>query len=200
MNPPNPCDPHDGSRIERRTLLKGLAAGVAGTLASADPAAALEPAIEQAAQPTPPTPVSALPRILDDHQRRTLTSLAEILVPGSVAAGTVDLIDRVSAIETPIAQRRLLNAIARFDQEAQSAHAQPWIALGEASRLAILRRAADAVTPGTPEGLAAQFAYLRERVATTYFQTEAGLKDRGWAGRSAWTDLPGCPHPPSAHE
>jgi hypothetical protein len=197
-----PLDPHaarDGAHLERRTLLKGLAAGVAGALATVESAAAREPTPEQTGRAAaPPTP--AAPRVLDEHQRRTLFSLAELLVPGSVAAGVVDLMDRVLAIETSIEQRRLLNALARFDQEAQSAGAQPWITLDEASRLAILRRAADAAKGGASEGLAAQFAYLRDRVATTYFQTEAGLKERGWAGRTAWTELPGCPHPPSAHE
>lgn len=183
--------------IERRTLLKGLATGLAGSLAVTAPAAASEPAPEQAARAAAPAPASDLPRLLDEHQRRTLASLAELLVPGSVSAGVVDLIDRVAAIETPARQRQLLNAIAQFDREAHSASGRRWTDLDDAERLRILRQASEA----SPDAaLRTGFNHLRNTVATTYFATEAGMKERGWTGRTAWTGLPGCPHPASAHE
>ena len=204
MNPPDKArnsssGPHDPDRIERRTLLKGLATGFVGGLAASESTAATTelPSEQPSPAASPATNPSPLPRLLDDHQRRTLTGLAELLVPGSVAAGVVDLMDQVAAIDTAVGQRRLLNAIARFDQEAQIAHGRPWNDLDATSRLAIMERASEAATGTT---LSAQFVYLRNAVATTYFSTEAGMKERGWTGRTAWTELPGCPHPASAHE
>lgn len=183
--------------IERRTLLKGLAAGLVGSLAVAAPAAASEPELEQAGRVAASAPAPDLPRLLDEHQRRTLASLAELLVPGSVSAGVVDLMDRVAAIETPVRQRQLLNAIARFDHEAHSSSGQRWIDVDDAARLRILRQASEAAPDAA---LRTSFNHLRTTVATTYFATEAGMKERGWTGRTAWTELPGCPHPASAHE
>ena len=183
--------------IERRTLLKGLATGLAGSLAVTAPAAASEPAPEQAGRAAAPAPASDLPRLLDEHQRRTLTSLAELLVPGSVSAGVVDLMDRVAAIETPVRQRQLLNAIARFDHEAHSSTGQRWTDLDDAERFRILRQASEA---SPKAALRTSFDDLRHTVATAYFATEAGMKERGWTGRTAWTELPGCSHPASAHE
>lgn len=197
--------------IKRRTLLKGLAGGFAGSVAASGQATTSdEMAVVQGPPAAATNPVTGLPRLLDDHQRRTLSSLAEILVPGAAAAGVVDLMDRVAAIDSSTGQRRLLNAIARFDHEAQSAHGRPWNDIDDRSRLAILIRAsASAVPAPTPAtqpaspaeaSLTAQFEYLRSAVATVYFRTEAGMRERGWTGRTAWTALPGCPHPAGVHE
>jgi hypothetical protein len=181
--------------VERRDLLKSFAAGLAGTVASplpssATPVAAPEPGGEQPAGAA----VAALPRLLDDHQRRTLSSLAELLVPGSVAAGVVDLIDRVAAVDAPPRQRQLLNALARFDNDARAAGAGRWIDLGRDAQLRILREASGATPP------ADHFLSLRSTVSNTYFATEPGMKELGWTGRTAWKELPACTHPDPAHE
>jgi hypothetical protein len=193
---PSGEQPHAES-LERRTLLKGLATGLASSLAVTPPAAASEPAPEQAGRAAAPGPSSDLPRLLDEHQRRTLASLAELLVPGSVSAGVVDLMDRVAAIETPVRQRELLNAIARFDHEAHASSGKRWTDLDDAEHLRLLQRDAEA---SAAAALRTSFIHLRKSVATTYFATEAGMKERGWTGRTAWTELPGCSHPASAHE
>jgi hypothetical protein len=178
--------------VERRDLLKGLAAGLAGSVASPLPATS-------AAAPAPPSEqpsaaAAGLPRLLDDHQRRTLASLADLLVPGSVAAGVVDLVDRVAAVDAPTRQRQLLNALARFDSDARAAGAGRWIDLGEPAKLQILRQAS-AATP-VPD----HFLSLRTTVANTYYATEPGMKELGWTGRTAWKELPACTHPDPAHE
>ena len=105
--------------------------------------------------------------------------------------------DRVAAIETPVRQRQLLNAIARFDHEARSSSGQRWVDVDDAARLRILRQASEAAPDAA---LRTSFNHLRNTVATTYFATEAGMKERGWTGRTAWTELPGCSHPAPAHE
>jgi hypothetical protein len=211
--------------IERRTLLKGLAAGLAGAVAAPDSAAAdaadvAAPESADGAQGPAASAAPASPRFLDDHARRTLSSLAELLVPGSVAAGVIDLIDRVAAVDSPSRQRRLLNALGRFDQEARTAHDARWIDLDEGVRVAILRQASTApesqpqppawvkgqpmvfestVPPG-PATLRDHFEYLRASVANAYYTTEPGMKELGWTGQTAWKELPGCTHPSPEHE
>ena len=202
--------------MKRRTLLRGLASGIAGTVAGA--AAAPVTATPVAAQ-QPPAPANTSAdtgaRLLDEHQRRTLTSIAEMMVPGSTAAGVVDLIDRVSAMESPQRQRRFLNALGAFEQQARKTHGMRWIDLDEPTRLKILQETSsgiegrprgpawvkgqplvfaptDPAPPATPRD---HFDYLRSIVATAYFSTEPGMRELGWTGRAVFTSLPGCNHP-----
>ena len=177
--------------MERRTWLKGLAAGVVGAVAPAPAAAESSP---PATPPDTAQAAAAAPtqRFLDEHMRRTLTSLAEIIVPGAVAAGVVDLIDRVASVDGPARQRQLLNAIGRFDQDAQSAHGARWIDLQASQQTAIMRRASE--TSGD------HFTFLRTTVINAYMATETGMKEFGYAGRHSWSELPGCTHPSPAHE
>ncbi len=211
-------------RIERRTLLKGLAAGLAGAVATPGTAAAdLSRAVAGPTAGATAQPVSAAalaPRLLDDHQRRTLTSVAGSLVPGAVAAGVVDLIDRVAAVDALPRQRQLLNALGQFDHEARTLHGTRWIDLDESVRLDILRRASQgpesrppqpawikgqplvfaSTEPPGPATLRDHFEYLRTTVATAYYTTEPGMKERGWTGQTAWKELPGCTHPGPEHD
>ena len=184
-----------GDRIERRTWLKGMAAGVAGAIsvtnipvaAAADPSAATS-----SSQPAASASAS---RFLDPHMRRTLANLADLLVPGSVAAGVVDVIDRVALVDGSERQRRLLNAIGRFDQDARSERGARWIDVPGPAQLELLRR-----TAAAPEADRAHFNFLRRTVMNAYLATEPGMKEFGWAGRNAWRELPGCSHADPAHE
>jgi hypothetical protein len=201
--------------VERRSVLKGLAAGLTGAVAGA-PSSAAEAqapvASSPATQPAASAP-STTTGLLDAHQRATLASLAELILPGSVAAGTVDRIDQVAAVDAPAAQRRLLNAIARFDQEARNASAGRWLDLSDTARLEILTRAAEgapgqpplpAWTPGQPlpppapltppaaTTLRDHLDVLKVSIGAAFATTEAGMKTLGWSGRSSWRELPGC--------
>jgi hypothetical protein len=205
--------------MKRRTLLRGLASGIAGTVAGAavtpiaDASVPSHDAHEAQGQPAPP-PAPAPPRLLDEHQRRTLASLAEMLVPGSTTAGVVDLIDRVAATESLPRQRRFLNALGAFEQRARLEHGARWIDLDEATRTTILHAASTAreARPRPPAWTKGQplvfestdapppatvrdhFDYLRATVATAYYSTERGMKELGWTGRAVWSTLPGCTH------
>jgi Gluconate 2-dehydrogenase subunit 3 len=210
---------------ERRSLLKGLAAGLTGAVVGPSsseaeplPPSASDPGLQATASPqAPPVP----PGLLDPHQRATLASLAELILPGSVAAGTIDRIDRVAAADAPAAQRRLLNAIARFDLEARAASAGRWIDLSETARLEILTRAAEGAPgqeprpawtrgqaiPPVPLSAPAAATTLRDHldmlkatIGPAFASTEEGMKALGWAGRSSWRELPGCSGADAAYE
>jgi hypothetical protein len=202
--------------MRRRTLLRGLATGIAGTVAgaAATPIAG-DATSSHHAQATPAaTPEANGPRLLDEHQRRTLTSIAEMMVPGAVAAGVIDLIDRVGAVDSPPRQRRFLNALGAFEHRARTTHGVRWIDLDEPTRLKILQETSsgvegrqrspvwvkgepivfaptDPAPPATPRD---HFDYLRSVVATAYFSTEPGMRELGWTGRAVFNSLPGCTH------
>jgi len=203
--------------MKRRTLLRSLAGGVAGTVAGATVAPLVADAPVSSHQPQAArtdTPPSSDARLLDEHQRRTLASLAEMLVPGSTAAGVVDLIDRVAAVESPPRQRRFLNALGAFEHQAREAGAR-WIDLDEPTRVKILQAASsgpegrprlpgwtkgqplvfEPTDPPPPATARDHFDYLRSIVARAYYSTEPGMKELGWTGRAVFSSLPGCDHP-----
>jgi hypothetical protein len=180
--------------MKRRAVLKGLATSLAGAVTAAPAAAAGVGAGDlHAHQGSPAAAASAEehpPRLLDEHQRRTLASLADMLVPGAVAAGAVDLVDRVAAVGTAERQRQLLSALGSFDGEARAAKGVRWIDLDEASRMTILQSASTAASGAFRD----HFLHLRTLVANAYYATEPGMRELGWTGRSAWMTLPGCTH------
>ena len=120
--------------VERRSLLRGLAVGLTGVAVTPTPSGAHAHAsatsLSDAQPAAPPTIPSPTPSALDAHQRATLESLAELILPGAVTAGAVERIDRVAAVDAPAAQRRLQNAIARFDQEARETAGARWLDRG----------------------------------------------------------------------
>lgn len=207
--------------VERRAVLRGLASGLAGTvIASNATASAAAEGLPADAQPAaPPAPAGSV-GLLDDHQRRTLANLADMLVPGAVAAGVVDLVDRVLAVESVARRREFLNALGAFEREARDAHGARWIDLDEPARIAILQRAAtgaesrplpppwrageplvfESTDPPPPATLRDHFTRLRAIVANAYYSTEQGMRELGWQGRIGWTELPGCEHPDPGHE
>jgi hypothetical protein len=207
--------------VERRTVLRTLAGGIAGTVVSSNtPVSAHTPhdSHDQSSMPAQGTASPAARRFLDDHQRQTLASVADLLVPGAVAAGAVDLIDRVLAVESMPRQREFLNALGAFEREARESNSARWIDLDEPARVVILERASSGLesqplpppwTKGEPivftEPKAAaatlrdHFTRLRMMVAKAYFATEAGMRELGWMGRTGWTELPGCTHDDPAH-
>jgi hypothetical protein len=222
----DPAAPADSppAGVERRTLLRGLASGLAGAVAastvpSAATAAPPPVAATESVQPSASAATSG-PGLLDAHHRHLLEILADAIVPGSVAAGVVGLVDRVAAVDTPGRQRALMNAIGAFEQVARRDHQRPWVELDEPVRLAILQEAAtgptDRVPPAPwtrgqriavgpppappPATFRDHFEYLRTLVTTAYVATEPGMRELGWTGRTGWPALPTCDHADADHE
>jgi hypothetical protein len=202
--------------------LRTLAGGIAGTVVSSNaPVSGHTPhdLHEQSSVPAQGVASQAVRRFLDDHQRETLASVADMLVPGAAAAGVVDLIDRVLAVESTARQREFLNALGALEREAREANSARWLDLDEPARVAILERAASGLEsqplpppwtkgepmiftepPAAPATLRDHFTRLRTMVAKAYFATEAGMRELGWIGRTGWTELPACTHANPAHD
>ena len=205
--------------MRRRDVLTGLAAGVAGAVVMPGVAAHTHEA-GQAAPPSPSSAEQAVPRLLDDHRRAMLDGLADQLVPGAGAAGVASLLDRVLAVEPATAQRRFLNALGAFERDARDRHGKGWMEVTAAQQLEILRAAstmpsAKPVLPAwtrgqpidrpepatTPANLRDHLDHLKDWVQRAYFTTEAGMKDFGFRGDTAFENFPGCPHKASdSHE
>lgn len=207
-------------------MIRGLATGLAGAIAApavtplasapGAPAAPHDhesaghalpgqaPGSETAAPPAPPV-------IFDAHQTRTLTSLADRLVPGAAAAGVVGMLDRLVAVASPGRQRQFFNALGAFEREARTRFHRGWIELDDTQQREILQDAAGGAKarprppgwktgdpipeppgPPPPATLRDHLDHLRTMVANTYYATPAGMKELGWTGRTAWKELPAC--------
>ncbi len=75
--------------------------------------------------------------------------LAEQLVPGSSAAGVVDLLDRVMAVEPAEDQRRFLSALGAFDREARDRYSVGFLEIEDPSSTRFFA-AASTAAPARP--------------------------------------------------
>jgi len=198
----------------RRQLLQALAGSVGAGLALPTLTAG-----QDAHRHPAPTPVAEgattapRPRFLDPHQLETVASLAEAIVPGSTAAGVAPFVDRLLEVDTPESQRAFLAALGAIQAESASRFAKPWLALAPEQKTELLTSASTGRpsreprywTPGqpvlppepplVPPTLRDRFDLLKERIATAYYSSEAGMKELGWTGNMIHEAFTGCPHP-----
>jgi hypothetical protein len=175
----------------RRAMLQSIAAGV-GVAVIAPPAAAHDHQAPAAAQPSRPVRrAAAAPALLffDRHTFETLDVLAEQIVPGSKAAKVPEILDRILSVESAEMQRRALQAIGAFEQQARAAHGKPWKALTAAQATALLTKISEAPAG---EGVRGAFEFVKGGVAETYFATREGMKDLGWTGSMMFASPVAC--------
>jgi len=198
----------------RRQLLQALAGSVGAGLAL--------PALttgQETRHHAAPAPVAAgattpdLPGLLDPHQLETLASLAEAIVPGSTAAGVAPFVNRLLAVDTPERQRAFLAALGAIQAESAARFAKPWLALVPEQKTELLISASTGKTsreprywtpgqpvlpaepPLVPPTLRDRFDLLKERIATAYYSSEAGMRELGWTGDVIHEAFTGCTHP-----
>jgi len=195
----------------RRKVLQVLAGGVGGSLSG--PVAGQghdHPSTSAAAGASAERPA---PAFLDVHQLATVASLAEAVVPGSAGAGVAPFVDRLLAADTRERQRAFLAALGAIQAESAARFGRPWLALTGEQKAALLTAASTGSpsrpprywTPGqpvlvpepppVPPTLRDRFDLLKERIATAYYSSEAGMKELGFTGEMIHPDLPGCTHP-----
>jgi len=194
----------------RRGFLQTLAMGAGAGLALPGEAASQAAHAHAASAPAEAPPARVF---LDPHQLETVASLAEAIVPGSTAAGVAPFVDRLLAEDAPEAQRAFLAALGAIQAEATARHGRPWLGLEPEQKAELLTAASAGPpsreprrwTPGqpvlvpapppAPPTLRDRFDLLKERIATAYYSSEAGMKELGWTGHLIHETFPGCPHP-----
>jgi hypothetical protein len=197
-------------RASRRRVLQVLAGGVGGSLAVPPGVAGRGHQHPSPSAATPPAPAAA--GFLDPHQRETVASLAEAIVPGSAGAGVAPFMDRLLAADTQEQQRAFLAALGAIQADSAARFGRPWLALDGEQKAELLRAASTADpsrpprywTPGqpvlvpapppAPPTLRDRFDLLKERIATAYYSSEAGMKELGWTGEMIHVEPPGCRH------
>ena len=189
-DPAGDSSPQAGAtgRITRRSALQGLAAGLglaAGTSVEAhDLHHPLAPHVAQRPKPTKPAATSTAkkPQFFDAHQFATLTLVAELIVPGSVASGSPAWIDEVLAIEHDDVRRTFISALAAVDAAARDQHGSTFRSLPAAQQPALL------------ESLTTPLATLKSWVAGAHYSSEAGMKELGFTGSVFFESFSSCTH------
>ncbi|HEX9190272.1 MAG TPA: gluconate 2-dehydrogenase subunit 3 family protein [Vicinamibacteria bacterium] len=200
-------------KASRRRVLQVLAGGVGGALAVPAGAAAQGHGHAAPAPTTAPPTAPPGPAFLDAHQLETVASLAEAIVPGAAAAGVAPFVDRVLAADTPERQREFLAALGAIQAESAARFGRPWLGLAPAQKTELLTavstghpsREPSYWTPGepvlapppapAPPTLRDRFDLLKDRIATAYYSSEAGMRELGWTGEMVHAEAPGCAHP-----
>ncbi len=149
------------------------------------------PLIEQAQQRAAIT--TAAPVFLDEHQSKSLETLAEAIVPGSTKARAGAFIDQLLAVESPANQRAFIGALGAFDMLAMNKHGKAWLGITASQQDALLREASTADTKSS--ALRAHFENLKDWIAGAYYSSEIGMRELGWDGTVFHAQLPECTHP-----
>lgn len=166
----------------------------------------------EAEEKSAPAGAAPAPGFLDDHQRATLAVLAERMVPGSERGQVSQFLDLALAADSAENQKRFIAALSVFDGEAIARFQAPFKDLTEAQQVELLT-AASTAKPGAggrprrrrwvgpPPGDASRmtlrdhFDYLKGWIGGAYYNSEAGMKELGWTGETAFDRFPGCEHP-----
>jgi hypothetical protein len=164
-------------------------------------AAAAAPTIEMpAAMPQAAGKAAWTPALLDDHQVRTVTALADLIIPktdtpGAVEARVPQWIDKLLASSDAGQRERFLAAISWIDGYALRNHRKPFIGLTATDQIKLL----DELDHGaSAEGIAGRDSFLivKGTVSRVYYATEAGFRELNKGGRVPKTY--GCTHPEHA--
>jgi hypothetical protein len=158
--------------MNRRDLLRSALAG-----AGAIPGAAQTPARSPAWKPA----------LLDDHQNRTVTALAEQIIPatdtpGAAAARVNEYIDLILADGPPQRRARFLEGLGWLDGHSIRLHQRPFADLASAERAAILA----ALDAGASSELAPGVAFFRMMKGLTvegYYTSRIGIEELNKGGR-----------------
>ena len=201
--------------LGRRQLLQRLAAGTAGglvlpaSLAAGETQRHVHDQLQLARKADAAAAAGPALTFFDAHQKATLASLAERIVPGAAKADVAGFLDRLVAVDAPPQQRELVAALGAIDAEAQGRFGRPWLALDAVRQDELLSAVSTAPPsrnvryaelpvsgppPATPT-IRDRFDLLKLRVALAYYTSEIGLRELGYTGELIHETFAGCPHP-----
>jgi hypothetical protein len=186
-------------RMPRRAALQALLGGVGAGFVLPSTADAQHPMHQHLSNPAvieraqQRAAVTASMAFLDDHQSKTLETVAEAIVPGSTGAGVAPFLDQLLAVESAANQRAFLGALGAFDMAAINRHGKAWIGITPSEQDALLREASTA--DANTSAMRGHFQNVKNWIAGAYYSSETGMRELGWNGNVFHQQLPGCTHP-----
>ena len=196
------------SSIDRRTALRGIAAGATAGALWLDRLALLaqDPALHThiaAAATAQAAAAPFTPKVLSAAQLETVATLVELIIPttetpGARAALVDRFVDNILASATPADRDRFLSGLAWIDARSTALHGKPFAAASAEQQTALLTTLAAA-----PDGHAAEdgpgvafFMAIKQLTIAGYYTTKIGLEQElGDDGQLFTATFVGCTHP-----
>jgi hypothetical protein len=132
---------------------------------------------------------------LEVQQFESLSSLAELIVPGSGDAKVAGFIDLLLSAEKAKHQKEFLNSLAAFDAESSKKYGKKFTAISRAEQNEVLVHASTLQKSDQSEApLREGFENLREWISGAYYSSEKGMRELGWTPNRVFAEFPSCPH------
>jgi gluconate 2-dehydrogenase gamma chain len=195
-------------KVERRSVLKGLAVVPVSALVKRIPLQVAEAAHNNVSdRSAAATGGGYTPKFFNPHEYATLRSLCQSIIPsderwgGAIEAGAPEFIDLLTS-ESEEFQRRLGGGILWLDAACQKRYGNLYLQCSGEQQKDILDLIAYRANGEKDSSLGSGvnfFAFLRELTADGYFTSKIGIAYLGYIGNTFLTEFPGCP-PVPAHQ
>jgi gluconate 2-dehydrogenase gamma chain len=193
------------AELSRRDALRKLAVGGAAAATAPLWVETLVRAAEQhAAQYHQAAAGAAVfkPKVFDAAQNKTVTTLAEIIIPQTDTAGATkakvnEFIDAALADAKPDDRQNFLNGLAWIDARSQADNGVPFVEAPPEKQVALLTALSTTASPSPADQPGVDFfKAIKWMTVTGYYTSEVATREElGDTGQMFFTEFKGCTHP-----
>jgi hypothetical protein len=191
--------------LSRRDALRKLAVGGAAAATAPFWVESLVAAAEQhAAQYHQAAAASTVfkPKVFNAAQNKTVTTLAEIIIPQTETAGATkakvnEFIDAALADAPQDERQKFLDGLAWIDSRSQADNGVPFVEAPAEKQIALLTALSTTTSPSPADQPGADFfKAIKALTVTGYYTSEVAAREElGDTGQMFFTEFKGCTHP-----
>jgi hypothetical protein len=189
-------------RLERRAILRLMAAMPASALFSAARSATAIPKELATGLVSPETAAPYQPKVFNPHEWNTVHALCDLIIPAdersasATAAGVPEFIDDWLELQRGNLLSTIRGGLAWLDTECNRLCGTDFIASTAGQREQVLDRIAYPKEAAPEDANAVAFFNLfRDLVVSGFFTSESGIKDLPYLGNEPLSEWQGCPAP-----
>ncbi len=141
------------------------------------------------------------PRVLDDHQRETVSLISEMIIPetetpGAVGAGVPRFVDDVLAESDEYPRREFLKGLEWIDARCQQLFGSDFAQAATDQRTALLTILSSSANRSLEDQNGVEFfGAIKSLTVTGYYTSEVGIYDELEDGELFFNGYDGCTHP-----
>jgi len=189
-------------RLERRAILRLMAAMPAAALFSVAQGATAAPNDSPTKPISPEIPAPYQPKVFNPHEWETVHALCDLIIPAdersvsATAAGVPEFIDDWLDLQRGDLLSSIRGGLTWLDIECNRLFGTDFIASTAGQQEQTLDRIAYPKKADPEDASAvAFFNHFRDLVVSGFFTSEAGIKDLPYLGNEPQSDWQGCPAP-----
>ena len=126
---------------------------------------------------------------LNREQFGLLSSMGEVLIPGSAKTKAANFIDLLLSVEKEKEKKEFVESLSALASESKNKFGKGFIELSAAQQNELFT----AVSADT-NSLHSAFMNLREWTSGAYYSSEIGMRELGWTPDRVFAEFPGCSH------